>query len=81
MIKVCKAAVPNVVEPAVGVLIRKAWLYYKNSVRDSKAEEKKEFDPIECTTLDALGLSVNMYIKSRSFGYRWGVSKYTGVWS
>ena len=44
---------PNVVEPAVEVSIRKAWLYCKDSVKDPKAEEKKEFDPNECTTLDA----------------------------
>ena len=46
IIKVCKPAVPE-------VAILKAWLYCKDSVKDPKAEEKKKFDPNECTTLDA----------------------------
>ena len=53
IIQVCKSAVANTAEPAVEVSIRKAWLYCKDSVKDPKADEKKEFDPNECTTLDA----------------------------
>ena len=53
IIQVCKSDVPSVSEPAVEVSIRKAWMYCKDSVKDPKSEEKKEFDPNECTTLDA----------------------------
>ena len=53
VIKLCKTTVTSVAEPHVEVAIRKAWLYCKDSVKDPKAEEKKEFDPNECTTLDA----------------------------
>ena len=53
IIKVLRGVVPDIGEPAVEVSIRKAWMYCKDSVKDPKAEEKKEFDPNECTTLDA----------------------------
>ena len=47
VIKLCKTTVTSVAEPHVEVAIRKAWLYCKDSVKDPKAEEKKEFDPNE----------------------------------
>ena len=53
ILEVCKRTVTTVKEPAVEVSIRKAWLYCKDSVKDPKADEKKEFDPNECTTLEA----------------------------
>ena len=53
IINACKPDVRDVTEPAVEVSIRKAWLYCKDSVKDPKSEEKKEFDVNECTTLDA----------------------------
>ena len=53
IIKVLRGVVTDISEPAVEVSIRKAWMYCKDSVKDPKAEEKKEFDPNECTTLDA----------------------------
>ena len=53
ILKVCKQDVPTVGEPCVEVSIRKAWLYCRDSVKDPKAEEKKEFDPNECASLDA----------------------------
>ena len=56
IIKVCKSDVRDVAEPAVEVSIRKAWLYCKGSVKDPKSDEKKEFDPNECTTLTPRGM-------------------------
>ena len=53
ILKTCRSTVTNVGEPAVEVSIRKAWLYCKDSVKDPTSVDKKEFDPNECTTLDA----------------------------
>ena len=53
IINACKGVVPDLTEPAVEVSIRKAWLYCKESVKDPKSDEKKEFDPNECSSLEA----------------------------
>ena len=53
ILQVCKNKVPDIAEPHVEVSIRKAWMYCKDSVKDPKAEEKKEFDTNEATTMDA----------------------------
>ena len=49
----CKSEVKDVMEPAIEVAVRKAWMYCKQSTNDPGHEEKKEFDPNECSTLDA----------------------------